>query len=326
VASWLGNLIKPLRGNGAPALSLGAFGKHPGWDDHIDDFGLDTEALLAAKQFIYVQGVGGVIDSGAWDKLGPDDVLPEFGHVCLWFSEPDMLVARLWSSRDRKGRARYPMVICAHAANLNPHAALKVILPALERGESDCKQTSTAEGVHSILEALRQNLRTQLLSPTSPANGPDGASPPSTIADDLKLTPENDAWQRIFYTAEGQLSAYASGKIPEAAKHITMKLQTIQAIPQHLRLPTDETRLAEVALFWRDLFAHVLKTSAPMLFIQPQGRPWIDLIVGSPGVKQLFCLKASAKAIPPVQEVPYNLPSGFREKAATALRDFCAGR
>jgi hypothetical protein len=326
VASWLGNLIKPFRGNDAPSLSLGAFGKHPGWDDHIDDFGLETDALLAARQLLYVQGVGGVIDSGAWDKLGPDDVLPDFGHVFLWFSDPDLLVGRMWSSRDRKGRSRYPMVICAHVANLNPHGALKQILPALEKAESDCKQTATAEGIHTILEALRQNLREQLLAASSPANGPDGATAPAVVADGLQLAPENDRWQRILYAGETQLAAYASGKIPDAAKRITIKLPALQALPQHLRLPTDESRLAEVALFWRDLFAHVLKASAPMLFIQPLGRGWIDLIVGSPGVKQLVCLKASSKMIPPVQDVPYSLPSGFREKAAGAFRDFCERR
>ncbi len=29
-------------------IALGAFGKHPGWDDHIEDLGLETDSLIVA--------------------------------------------------------------------------------------------------------------------------------------------------------------------------------------------------------------------------------------------------------------------------------------
>jgi len=45
---------------------VAAFGKHPAWDDHIDDIGLDMDTLIAAKRILYVQGIGGNIDSGSW--------------------------------------------------------------------------------------------------------------------------------------------------------------------------------------------------------------------------------------------------------------------
>ncbi len=53
----------------APQLHLAAFGKHPGWNDHTDDLGLDTDALVNAKRLLYVQGISQNIDSGAWDKI-----------------------------------------------------------------------------------------------------------------------------------------------------------------------------------------------------------------------------------------------------------------
>jgi hypothetical protein len=322
VASWLGNLF---RGNSEPALSLGAFGKHPGWDDHIDDFGLDTEALLAARQLLYVQGVGGVIDSGAWDKLGPEEALPGFGHVCLWFSESDLLAARMWSSKDRKGRGRYPMVVCAHAANVDARLALGQILPALEAVEQSCRQAATADEIHTILESLRQSLRTRVASAAPAGQGANGAAASAgSVAAELRLSAESDAWRRILYAAETQLAAYGAGKIPEAAKRITVKLPALPALAQQMRLPASEPLLIDSTLFWRDLIARVLGTSAPLLFLQPLGYPWLDLIVGCPGPKQLLCLKASAKTIPLVQEVPYNLPEGFREKAARTFQDFCA--
>jgi hypothetical protein len=47
-------------------VTLAAFGKHPGWDDHIPGIGIDTELLAHFKQVLYVRGIGGQIDSGAW--------------------------------------------------------------------------------------------------------------------------------------------------------------------------------------------------------------------------------------------------------------------
>ena len=69
---------------GKPQIWLGAFGKHPGWDDHIDDIGLETESLLLAKQILYVEGIGGQIDSGEWERLEEAQRLREFKHVFLW--------------------------------------------------------------------------------------------------------------------------------------------------------------------------------------------------------------------------------------------------
>ena len=67
-----------------PQIWLGAFGKHPGWDDHIDDIGLETDSLLLAKQILYVDGIGGQISSGEWEKLDSAQRLGEFKHVFLW--------------------------------------------------------------------------------------------------------------------------------------------------------------------------------------------------------------------------------------------------
>ena len=55
----------PPAGDG-PQVCLGAFGKHPGWDDHMDDLGLETESLLQAKHLLYVQGIGQHINSGVF--------------------------------------------------------------------------------------------------------------------------------------------------------------------------------------------------------------------------------------------------------------------
>src|ERR1019366_6699729 len=93
-------------------LLLAAFGKHPGWDDHIPGIGIETDTLAEVKQSLYVGGIGGQLDSGAWKKLEADKRQEGFDHVFLWLQPGHALVGRLWSSSDGKGRKEYPMVLC----------------------------------------------------------------------------------------------------------------------------------------------------------------------------------------------------------------------
>ena len=116
MGSFLSNIMSKLgggRGSRAPFINLGAFGKHPGWDDHIDDLGLESPQLINAKRIFYVQGMSGNIDSGAWDHLSEEDQLKHFRHVFAWRVGDDLIVGRLWSSSDGKGRKRYPMIVPA---------------------------------------------------------------------------------------------------------------------------------------------------------------------------------------------------------------------
>ena len=144
-----------------------------------------------------------------------------------------------------------------------------------------------------------------------------------SVAARMGLTAESDTWQRTVYAAETQLAAFAAGKIPEAAKRISMKMGSLPAMAQGLRLPIGSATPEEAARFWHALFTKLLRTTAPMLLLQPLGSPWIDVIVGCPGVKQLVCLRASPQVIPKVEDVPYNLPAEQKSKAAGLFREFC---
>ncbi|HRJ50164.1 MAG TPA: hypothetical protein PKU91_06505, partial [Phycisphaerales bacterium] len=99
------------------AIYLAAFGKHPGWDDHIEDIGIETETLATVRRIIYTECISGNIDSGAWEKLSDDQRLPAFAHEFVWCLAPSgkepprVIVGRLWSSRDGKGRSKYPMAV-----------------------------------------------------------------------------------------------------------------------------------------------------------------------------------------------------------------------
>src|SRR5436305_6376436 len=139
-----------------------AFGKHPGWDDHVEDLGLETDSLNQAKIVFYVNGIGGQIDCGAWEKLDGSQQLPGFKHVFLWQRSGQILLGRLWSSSDGKGRKRYPMVVCFHFAGIPLRQALASGLPALAELEQQIQSTSSAEDVRSILNRKRTSVRDSL--------------------------------------------------------------------------------------------------------------------------------------------------------------------
>src|ERR1043165_7308359 len=145
-------------------VGLAAFGKHPGWDDHVEDLGLETESLIIAKTLFYVNGIGGQIDSGAWEKLEPAQQLPSFNHVFLWQRSGQFLIGKLWSSSDGKGRKRYPMVVCLHFVGVTLGWALKQALPALSELEKELVRTNSAEDVRNALSRKRAALRESLIS------------------------------------------------------------------------------------------------------------------------------------------------------------------
>ncbi|MGH7995393.1 MAG: hypothetical protein ACREFX_03475, partial [Opitutaceae bacterium] len=97
---------------GAPRVYLGAFGKHPGWNDHLEDPGIATDSLIEARRIIY-GGIASQIESAAWEKAGADRVSPIFDHVIFWARMGETLTGLLWSSKDGKGRSLYPMILLA---------------------------------------------------------------------------------------------------------------------------------------------------------------------------------------------------------------------
>src|SRR5260370_18157923 len=79
--------VRKLATTSGHRIFLGAFGKHPGWDDHVEGLGLETESLIYAKTLLYVQGIGGQIDARALEKLHPRQQNPASPHLFL-FARP----------------------------------------------------------------------------------------------------------------------------------------------------------------------------------------------------------------------------------------------
>src|SRR3984957_6683950 len=103
-------------------ILIAGFGKHPAWDDHIDDIGLTTETLVLTKQLLYSEGIATHLASGAWDQIEKSGNAIEFDHRLVWGRDQQVIVGALWASAHRKGRARFPLVICVQFGLDGPRA------------------------------------------------------------------------------------------------------------------------------------------------------------------------------------------------------------
>jgi hypothetical protein len=272
----------PLQRKGSPKIYLGAFGKHPGWNDHIDDIGLETDSLLLARQVIYVDGIGGRIAVGAWEALSEAEHLPGFNHTFLWVRGDAGLVGRIWSSHDGKGRARFPMVLCAHAINLNPPKALISILPLIESAESRCRATTRADEVRFIIDQTREELR-RFESANSESNSP--THPPSL--------------------GEERVVPILAGVIREAHRSASVYVRHLlrscrRSGSAHLRVPGVFGSPGSDLAFWTCAMESLFHPTVPLLLISPDGQEWLDAIVGEPTSQDLFCLRASPSRLQPV--------------------------
>lgn len=298
--------------------ALAAFGKHPGWDDHIEDLGLETESLNLAKTTLYVNGIGGQIDSGAWEKLDPAQRLPGFNHMFAWQRSDQVLLGRLWTSSDGKGRKRYPMVICLHFGGVNLGWALKAGLPLLAELERGCTGTQSAQEVRSLLGLKRATARQALAAF-------------DTTADRAGLAPEQlreiigplagtapERLLRVVYQVHSQFAGFASGSFSRRSSSAAGGVQQI-------RVPVLAGTPELALLFWTRFFLVFVDPAVPLLMTLPLDGNLIDITAGEPESREFFCLQASPKAVPVVSEIPYNLDENFRANALSFLKAFQQG-
>jgi formylglycine-generating enzyme required for sulfatase activity len=301
-------------------IFLGAFGKHPGWDDHIEDLGLETYSLVEAKKLFYVQGIGGEIDSGAWEKLDEAQRLPAFKHVFVWQRPGQYLIGRLWSSSDGKGRTRYPMVVCAHCTGVSLAWALDHVLPRLEQIEQDCVTTQSADDVRSILNQHRADLRAAASGQATELKAPNLDTAFITrFAARPELGPQQEGWLRLLYALQNQCGAFARGKLNPKSVAATVR-------PQQIRVPRAADSISRAVVQWSGFFLTQVDPQTPLLLAVPLEEPWLDVTLGEPTSQELFALRATPKAMPLASEVPYNLSPEFRERGQQLISTLETGR
>jgi hypothetical protein len=311
--AWLSSIKSKLTDmlGKTPAAYVGVFGKHPGWDDHIDDLGLESEALVAAKQDLYVNGIGGVIDSGRWESPQPDEEIIGFHHVFLWCDHANTLMGRLWDSSDGKGRTKYPMIICVHLSGRKT-PGLPDPVPFLESLENSCRAATTSSAVHQLAAAGREKAASMLEAPPASSNHL------RELAGRLELSSESEAAHRIAYAAESCLSALRNGSGAE----IGLQLSRYKLQPQHIRVPADSTQPFASLMFWRKFFQAFLPSSVPQFYLAALERNWIDFIAGPLTTKHLTCLRTGGKSMPLANEIPFNLSASDHETARKCWTTF----
>jgi hypothetical protein len=311
--SFLRNFFSRFGSSKAPPsrrVLLAAFGKHPGWDDHVE-IGLESERLIEVRRVLYVEGVGGNVESGAWDRLGAQQRLPEFKHMFVWARPDGAQVGRLWSSRDGKGRTRYPMVVCADCVGLPLNWAVEVVLPVLATVEAACAQTTEAPAVNQAVATGVRELRNAVT-----LNGelrPPGNAAARHVVSYLLGRPEIGADGRGLLAVLYQLVRdTAPGYELDRPELVS---EAVRSHSVHLRVPACGDSPADAALLWANFIRSQLGADVPVLTLQHASASWLDVIAGPPVASQFYCLLATPAALPLTTDIPYQLDSAFVERA-----------
>lgn len=303
-----------LRGDGAaPEVRIGAFGKHPAWDDHLDDQGLDTPELTEIKRVIYLEGMNGNIDAGTWEALPPGASVDGFNHIFLARVAEGVIVGRFWSSTDGKGRSRYPMVVCAQVSGLSPEFACRVALARLAQLEGECKLASSQGGVVAALEVARADLAARASGAAE--EGPRSVSATKRLAESEALGPQRLGMHRVLYQMQRDMAAYR----PLTGRSTAAFSRSTEARAQHLRVPQGVAPASEALLAWFHFCEEHLSRNASVLLIAPEQQRWIDVIVGDAGTKDLFCVRAGEEAVPCASDIPYTLDDAFVREAQALI-------
>lgn len=309
---------RPAAGPVGPQLYLAGFGKHPGADDH-DDIGVDTEQLSAVKRTLYTNGIGGNIDSGAWEKLPPDERLPKFGHEFLWDRGTWVYYGRMWYSIDAKKRDKYPMVVCAQCGSVPTDWVLSVVPPVLARAEVGCNAATSVPEVHHLIEALEATLRASAAAAsadptwaTTPSADPAIANPYEFLASRPELGPDGRGLLRMMYEVDRELVGFRPGDNQSPNT-------TILRTSGRVRVPSCGLPPAQSAAVWVAALRPLLHPSTSILAARPLAHDWVDLIVGEPTRTEIRALLAGRKREPLATEVPYDLSDVFMTKARQTI-------
>jgi hypothetical protein len=315
MSNWFAKILA----GSAPGVYLAAFGKHPGWDDHIEPIGLESEPLVAARDILYVNGIGGVINAAMWEKK-PDEVLPQIAHVFCWNSSTDMLLGRMWSSTDGKGRALYPMVAVAHLGVPFSYSLAVRAGRVLMEVEALCRQAATAGEVRAIFATGLEDLRASLAQPPDELGAEPDRATCSRLAEAMRLN-DGEVFARSLYAMESRTQAFAHS--PGASGKISLKMLESDAPAQQNRLPMEPNDSIGGIAFWQKVMTDFTPHKVPVLFIHPLGHDWVDLIYGTPTPKQLYCIRANPAALPLASTVPWELDDAFRQSAAEFIAKMC---
>lgn len=291
-----------------PTLQLAAFGKHPGWLDHMEEIGLNNDRLIALRRMLYSEGINQNIDSGAWSKLEDGQTIERFKHVYIWKTGGDLIIGRLWSSTDGRGRSLYPMVLGVQCNGMPVRLGLRLILPRLDQLEGQLTTADTADAVRLFIKTAQAELLAVTKSSESYEDSGSDQAALARLADHPDLGPDRQGLYRVLYQIEQEMGD------PKALR--TDSRSGVIELPrtQLMRVPCCGDQISETASLWYEFLTEHFGEAMPFLLVLPLEHAWVDLIFGQPGASHLFCLKASLDRMPLTTSVPYNIPEEFQTR------------
>ena len=318
-----------LKAVGGRQVCLGAFGKHPGWADHVAGLPLDTETIRLAKQILYDEGIAG--NTGAWRIEDQKGNTIRCNHFFVWQRGESYLVGRLWYSRDgsKEGRDDFPMVVCFHTIGLPLDWVVRHVFPKLERIREAFEPMRNPNLGHdnpelqaeiqALLASSQDHMRQAVaqLPPEIPA-GECLAVDRERFLNHPDLGPEREGLWRVVHKVRGDMAIYLGGEGGSKSKWTT-------AQPQQMRLPLCAGSSVEAIALWSQFFNLQLDAAVPRLLMVPADQPWLDLIVGQPVARDFFCLRASLAAIPLTSSIPYTLDEDLKAKGQEIVAAFRQG-
>jgi hypothetical protein len=292
-------------GDTVPGIRLGAFGKHPSFDDHLDDPGLSSPALVDARRILYADAIRANIDSGAWERLEPGQRLSQFDHTFLWsLSKRDeiLIVGRMLPSKDAKGRDKYPLVLCAELRGPTALGATPATIERLEVLAGQCVEASTRSDFGAALNTARAEFPSVLLQPSL-------APPVRELVEGFNAA-GNDAiecFARCLYAVQRELAPIADRQTATGTGHVRLPLP-----------PGMEDAAALTA--WLAVIHRWLPELRGVLLVKPRGQPWVDALVPIPLPVQLECIRKGTSLVPLACDVPYNLDPQIIQRAHELAR------
>jgi hypothetical protein len=256
-------------------IHIAGFGKHPAWDDHIDDIGLATETLVLTKKLLYSEGIATQLASGAWDQIEKSGQAIEFDHRFVWGRDEQAIIGAIWASADRKGRTRFPMVICVQAG-FDGLRAIGILLAPVERLGMLCREAKTQEKIRDSFNQTYRELNGALF-PAAAGN----------LFSETINPGENSTLPALITLSAGLRSQWPR-----------ISGETGRSGVSHFRLTTISSQVKENLGFWSGYIARQSNLSRPYIIIAANGRRWVDLIIGEPIPGDFFCLRANEYALP----------------------------
>ena len=272
------------------AATLCTFGKHPGWNDHMECLGLETDVLVSFHQDLYKQGIGRNI--GTWEELAKrnkTNLLP-FNHDVIWQKNEHIILARLWHSRDGKGRDRYPMVTCVHTCSIPLWLLLKDIHPILLETERKYVAATSASEVLSIFNYAKEQVKNWRRDFQGTIPSAHELSPFEAFERLKHINPAQcdlNGFSRILFAVENNLS-FKSGSITS----------TVSASLYPIRISINSSSFKDSAVVWTSFLNSQFKKETIRIYLFPTNFSWCDLIVGEPFVQEYNCIKLPLENIP----------------------------